>query len=322
MKTGAAVRLTAALLAVGFAMPSIASAEARTTYLSWSSAPITVRAALGAETIIAFGKNEQITYASVDDAVRWDAHEAPAVVADGAQVQRVAVTPSEASATNMLVRTTERVYHLHLQGVQAAPSQVAFVYARTFISRAVTAMSPIAKTIFELHTAPAPPKADAPAVAAPQASSSITVNPAPPRAADAIPQLVETVTPPAVAHAASTVAIGSITPTDVDAKRVTVAAPALKDTERLENPCPGAQKVTNTIRTFQYVSQATDALVLAKALKGGSLRRAAFGPHTLPFFLGELALESFVVHQAMKRACLKPANADGAGSATEGSSHG
>lgn len=135
-RTGASLAIIVAL------STSTALAQSRTTYVAWSPNVISIPTAIGAENDISFGPDEQITFASVDDAQRWDAHEAEPIHKDGSTFQRVAITPSERSATNLLVRTSERTYRIRLVAMTTAPSQVAFTYSRAFIARNPASQSP------------------------------------------------------------------------------------------------------------------------------------------------------------------------------------
>lgn len=274
------MRPTTAAIALAFALAtaaSAASAEPRTQFVSWRPmGTVSVAIAVGSPTLIAFAPAEQITFASLDDGARWDAHPAdPILSADNVPIPQLAVTATSYSDTTLTVRTTGREYHVRLRAVASAPARVAFTYARTIALD---------------HRDPAP-ALPTPATAAPPAAASATAAlPAP-----APVMLAAVSTPTTRAPAPLTLELPAPYPT---------VAPATAP-----NPCPNQGKVSNTLRTVGAAAQVVDAAMVVKALKAHSFAHAVFGVHNLAYYLAELAAEDYVVHAVVKRACPNTQNA-------------
>jgi len=263
-------RAPAALAAACVLVPTMTHAALPTTYVSWSPGVIAIRAAIGTETDISFGPGEQITYATVDDAVRWDAHEAEPIKANGDVIERVAVRPSQQSATNLLVRTNERTYRVRLLGVTSAPSQVAFVYSRNFISRSS---------------------------GAPSAAADSVTNPTrmPDSHAGAMSPHVETNGENVALAYPNTGTGGASIPNGTPGLAPDVHLYAQKKCA----PSGGGK----AMQAVKYVTQGANAIAVARAVRNHAVSNAVFGLHSLLYYASTFAIEDFAVNRATKNAC-------------------
>jgi conjugative transfer protein CagX len=292
--------LAIALAAAIASRPAIAAADARTTFVTYAPGAVTsVRVTIGATTPIAFLPGEQITLAAIEDSVRWGAQEAtPEKSPDNIAVPRISVTPSEGAQTYLTVKTaasdgSERLYRIHLQAVPHAPAQVQYVYARTIIARAATPAQQPA-----VPAPAAPPAAGAPLPQPPASATAVQAAAVPASATPASAAVVAPATAsPAIA--AATAPATATTPA-AGGPAFAVAGPPAP----APNPCPNAaSKVSNTVRTMQYIAQGTDAVLVVKALRKQAFAHTVFGVHSLAWYLGELAAEDIIVNHVLRNAC-------------------
>jgi hypothetical protein len=210
----------------------------------------------------------------------------------------------------MLIRTTERTYRIRLVGVVQAPSQVAFVYSRTFISRAPAPLA-VALSTPEPTLAPATPVPTAIPTVTPTPAATARPKPTPAPTETPTPIGITTPVPTSVATPQGS-QTAMLPPTDAPPftgplTEATASPPppaipyASPPPNRCRRPQP-TQAQSTGVGALTLVSQGFNAGVTSAAVAHGATH-AVWGLHGFAFYLGLSLLEDVVFARATRHWC-------------------